>query len=258
MLLRPLPWKTAPITREARVPDGWRIYVVGDIHGQAELLRKLRQSITVELATSQAEKSLTVFLGDYIDRGIDSKGVLDIVSAEPFPTPIVPLYGNHEAMLLSFLEQQDEDGRWLANGGLETLYSYGIDTSNVRYGQGIPKAASDLLKALPESHITFLQNLRLSFLAGDYFFCHAGIRPGVPLKQQRETDLLWIRGDFLKSGTRHEKVIVHGHTPVREPEIRSNRINIDTGAYISGRLTCLILEGASKRFLYADALRAGL
>jgi serine/threonine protein phosphatase 1 len=258
MSLRPFLWKTVPITWEARVPDGWRIYVVGDIHGQADLLRQLRQAITAELATSQAEKSLTIFLGDYIDRGADSKGVLDTMSAEPFPTPIVPLYGNHEAMLLSFLEQQDEDGRWLENGGLETLHSYGVDTSNVRYGQGIHKAANDLLEALPESHITFLRSLRLSFLAGDYFFCHAGIRPGVPLKQQRGTDLLWIRGDFLKSGIRHEKVIVHGHTPVREPEIRPNRINIDTGAYISGRLTCLILEGAEKRFLYADTLRAGL
>jgi serine/threonine protein phosphatase 1 len=152
-------------------------------------------------------------------------------------------------MLLAFLQENDRGGFWLRNGGLETLHSYGIDLSNTRYQKAISMAPADLANVLPESHTSFLLSLRLTFTVGDYFFCHAGVRPGIPLQNQRKEDLLWIRGEFLKSNLLHEKVIVHGHTPVREPEIKPNRINVDTGAYMSGILTCLVLEGSTQRFI---------
>jgi serine/threonine protein phosphatase 1 len=156
-------------------------------------------------------------------------------------------------MLLAFLRGADEDGLWIENGGLETLHSYGVNTSNVLCRKDKKRAAADLLSTLPDAHTSFLLNLQLTCVVGDYFFCHAGIRPGIPLQNQQEDDLLWIREEFLNSSLQYEKVIVHGHTPVRVAEIRPNRINVDTGAYMTGVLSCLILEGATRRFLTVDS-----
>ncbi len=158
--------------------------------------------------------------------------------------------------MLGFLSGEGRDPVWIVNGGLETLHSYGVDVSQVRAGGGFDEAAEALRTVLPPEHGRLLAGLEMSLTSGDYFFCHAGIRPGVPFERQVEGDLLWIREEFLSARKPFGKVVVHGHTPTQEPEVLPHRINVDTGAYISGRLTCVVLEGASKRFLVAD--RAGI
>jgi serine/threonine protein phosphatase 1 len=235
-----------------RAPPGMRIYAVGDIHGRFDLLTQLVSLIETDLRTHSITRALIVFLGDYIDRGPDSKGVLEVLSSSHFPAPTIHLRGNHEAMLLAFLSRKQLGHLWLHSGGIQTLRSYGIDVSRLGTEHGMNEAASQLEAALPRPHRVLLESLPLYFSAGDYLFCHAGIRPGISYEQQREEDLLWVREEFLKSRKRHQKFIVHGHTPTPEPEIRTNRINIDTGAYMSGRLTCLALEDASARFIVAD------
>jgi serine/threonine protein phosphatase 1 len=231
-----------------RVPEGARIYAIGDIHGRADLLTEVMELIAADLQRQMPETAATVLLGDYVDRGPDSKGVLDVLAADQFPTVIMPLMGNHEAMLLSFLADPGT-GLWAKNGGVETVHSYGVDARPFRGGRALEETARALREAMPAEHVQFLRSLRISYSIGDYFFCHAGVRPGVPLEQQAEHDLLWIREAFLSNEKSYGKVVVHGHTPGMEPEIHPNRINIDTGAYVSGRLTCLVLEGSTQRFL---------
>jgi serine/threonine protein phosphatase 1 len=205
--------------------------------------------ISDDLERSPAKKTLSVLLGDYVDRGPESRFVLDILCAEIFPTAVVALRGNHETMLLSFLREPATGGLWRANGGVETLHSYGLDVAGFRRGRDFEKIAEQFRSEFPPSHLDFMREARLATTIGDYFFCHAGIRPKVPLDQQREEDLLWIREEFITSERNHGKLVVHGHTPVLEPEVRHNRINVDTGAYVSGRLTALVLEAATRRFL---------
>jgi serine/threonine protein phosphatase 1 len=168
---------------------------------------------------------------------------LERLVASAFPTPIISLLGNHETMLLNFLEDASGLQRWRSLGGLETLYSYGVDVREAMTGRGFEAAQYSLLRAFPDEHRQFLLQLPRSVTCGDYFFCHAGVRPGVPLDQQDPDDLIWIRDEFLTSDMDHGKVIVHGHTPVPQPDVRSNRINLDTGAFATGRLTCLRLLG---------------
>jgi serine/threonine protein phosphatase 1 len=138
---------------------------------------------------------------------------------------------------------------WKSFGGLETLISYGVVPPTIADHQQQRELAEAFAHALPNSHRQFLFNLSPSFTSGDYFFAHAGARPGIPLSRQKEQDLLWIREDFLAHKKSFGKIVIHGHTPVIEPDIRPNRINIDTGAYATGRLTCLMLEGEEMRFI---------
>ncbi len=229
--------------------DGLRIYCMGDIHGRADLLAQVRDEIARDLAQRPIAESLTICLGDYVDRGPDSAGVLDLLAAQPFPTRLIPLRGNHEVMMQAFFREPAELGAWRRFGGLETLASYGVATEEAAMGRGYEAARQSLLRRLPESHRALLEKLELSVTVDDYFFCHAGVRPGIPLKRQAERDLLWIRHDFLSWRGDFGKIVVHGHTPVPKAEILPNRISIDTGAFSSGRLTCLVLEGRSTFFL---------
>jgi serine/threonine protein phosphatase 1 len=198
---------------------------------------------------------VTVLVGDYVDRGASSNAVIDRLAGDRFPTPIRALRGNHEEMMLEFLRDAEALDRWRRLGGLETLHAYGVDVAPPLRGEGFENAKDALSKALPDAHLRFLQQTELSLELGDFFFCHAGVRPDVPLRDQSAADLLWIRDPFLRHERPHEKIIVHGHTPVARPDIRSNRINIDTGAYATSLLTCLVLEGADKRFLFAGDRR---
>jgi serine/threonine protein phosphatase 1 len=225
-----------------RVPEGIRIYAIGDIHGRADLLDAVFERIDADLAKNPNFLSIEVFLGDYIDRGPASREVLDrlVVRKRTFRT--IFLKGNHETYLTSFPTNPPILGDWQRLGGLETLMSYGIAPSMNADTAEQTRLAAAVDQALPQSHRRFLGDLKTSFTCGDFFFVHAGIRPGIPLTKQREEDLLWIRQDFLMSEDDFSKIIVHGHTPVLRPEIRPNRINIDTGAYATGRLTCLKLE----------------
>ncbi len=234
----------------ARIPPGLRIYAIGDIHGCAALLNRMHASIGVELAASPATAAIVVYLGDYVDRGPDSKGVLDMLS-QPGPPGIQRIFlkGNHEDMVLGVLQDPDQVKSWSRLGGFETLLSYGLDPRGVLKRGGFPALVENFAAEMPPAHVRFLSDLETSFSAGDYFFCHAGVRPGVPLALQDPHDLMWIRHDFLRSEADHGKIIVHGHTAVEEPDVRPNRINVDTGAYATGCLTALVLEGASRRFL---------
>jgi len=229
-----------------RVPEGTRVYAIGDIHGRADLLDRLHALIEADFRANPVSEVRLVYLGDYVDRGPDSAGVIERLITGPLIGEAKLLSGNHEQMLLHFLEDEASGVAWWQLGGLETLRSYGAIDGRMRPETGL---AQELKSKLPAEHLTFIQGLEKTATFGDYFFCHAGVRPGVPLESQREDDLLSIRGEFLSSTADFGKVVVHGHTPVAEPEFKSNRINIDTGAYSTGRLTCLVLEGTERRLL---------
>jgi serine/threonine protein phosphatase 1 len=234
----------APFSLE---PD--RLYVIGDIHGRSDLLDRMITAISRDLEDHPVQTSLTVTLGDYIDRGPDSRGVIERLMRNPFPTPLVALKGNHESLFETFLADPSIADQWRRLGGLETLHSYGVPVASVMMGKNFAQAAEDLRAAVPQAHLEFLKSLWTSLPVGKYFLCHAGVRPGVPLDRQNEEDLLWIREDFLASRADFGKVVVHGHTPTEAPEVLPNRINIDTGAFMTGRLTCAVLDKGRPRFL---------
>ena len=192
---------------------------------------------------------LTVTLGDYIDRGPDSRGVIDRLLSNPFPGTYIPLKGNHEDLLETFLVDPASGSYWIHLGGLETLRSFGISVRRGMVEKDYDQMAKQLQAALSPAQTKFLASLKMSLTVGQYFLCHAGVRPGIPLSQQRGDDLLWIRDEFLGSQADFGKVVVHGHTPVVKPESLPNRINIDTGAFATGRLTCVVLDGDQRQFL---------
>lgn len=235
------------------VPRHTRVYAVGDIHGRADLLRDL-QAMILEDATGYDEfRKVIVYIGDYVDRGLQSREVIELLLDSPLPGfEVVYLKGNHEALMLDFLEDVKSGPGWLEIGGSATLFSYGVSMSDqLPLAKRLAEAQSELKRQLPERHLHFLYNLSLQHSEGDYLFVHAGIRPRKPLDGQTEQDLLWIRGEFLESVVDHGKMVVHGHSITWEPEVRSNRIGIDTGAFASGVLTCLILNGTDHKFLQA-------
>ena len=241
----------------AALPAGERIYAVGDIHGRLDLLDQLATLISRDLKTAPAATT-TIFLGDYIDRGKESAGVVERLSRSDFPTPFIALRGNHEEIALEFLQNDSVLESWRKYGGLETLHSYGVDVGDAMRGRGYDRAQQALAERIPASHLRFLQETRMSWSCGDYFFAHAGVRPGVALERQRPEDLLWIRDAFLRSDGDFGKIVVHGHTPVAAPAIHSNRINIDTGAFATSMLTALALEGSTRRFLTTQGAGARL
>ncbi len=232
-----------------RVADGMRIYAVGDVHGRADLLEPLLERIDVDLAAHPIEQSIQVFLGDYIDRGAYSREVVDQLIKRRRQHSMVYLTGNHENYAAEFLNNPTVWPDWKAIGGVNTLLSYDITPSSRSDPREPQELSIALGEALPDDHRRFFQSLALSFTCGDFFFAHAGVRPGIPLELHRQADLLWIREDFLLHEENYDKVVVHGHSPAKEPDIRPNRINIDTGAYATGRLTCLVLEGDQMRFI---------
>jgi serine/threonine protein phosphatase 1 len=231
------------------VPEGTRIYAIGDIHGRLDLLDSVLARIGMDRATQPPSNAICVFLGDYIDRGPDSRRVLDRLVEYRANQPIVCLMGNHEVFLREFLKNPDVLPVWSRCGGIETLWSYGLTAKIEQDEQSQRDLASELDRIFPSSHREFLNSLKQYFICGDFFFVHAGVRPGICLTEQSEDDLLWIREDFLLSEASFGKMVVHGHTPVPEPDVRPNRINIDTGAYATGRLTCLVLETDKIRFI---------
>jgi serine/threonine protein phosphatase 1 len=175
--------------------------------------------------------------------------VLERLAANPFPTPYVALKGNHEIFMEAFLADPALGPQWRDFGGLETLASYGVPVGRLMMGRNYDEAALALRAALPAAHMDFMQTLKTSHSHGRYFLCHAGVRPGVPLDRQDDHDLLWIRGEFLDSDVDFGKIVIHGHTPVERPEVKANRINIDTGAFATGQLTCVALNEGGHRFL---------
>ena len=246
-------WQFLSSTRIRRqppqLPEGLRIYVVGDIHGRADLLAQVFSRIDADLAQYPAARAIEVFLGDYVDRGPESRQVIDLLMKRGQSREAVFLKGNHETFIFEFLQNPASLDAWRQYGGFATLLSYGLMPSMKADAAEQQELAAAFELLLPSTHRTFLTSLKSSFTCGDFFFTHAGVKPGIPLDQQREEDLLWIREDFLLCEDDFGKFVIHGHTPVREPDIRHNRLNIDTGAFATGRLTCLVLEGRTAAVL---------
>lgn len=249
-------WLRAPQTppeRIARTPAGVVVYAVGDIHGCLKPLRQLLALIREDAARSGLEPIL-IFLGDYIDRGPDSKGVVDELiwlSRDSFAR-VSLLRGNHDDALLRFIEDPIESAAWLDHGGGVTLQSYDVTPPATRGDpDALKQAARDLSAALPPSHLEFFQSLGGIATIGDYVFVHAGLRPGVSIEEQTSHDILWIRSEFLNSKVEFPKVVVHGHTPVEVPYRDRRRIGVDTGAYATGVLTAVRLRDDSCSFLQA-------
>ena len=231
----------------ASAPADTRIYAVGDIHGRADLLSEITGRIDDDIRRRPVAHTVEVYLGDYVDRGPHSKTVIDLLTVRLVANRAVCLRGNHEAVMEGFLQDPAILQYWLPLGGMQTLASYGIELHDDA------ETALDLHRrfrdAFPRAHELFMQCLRNQFSCGDFLFVHAGIRPDVPIEQQNVNDLIWIRDEFLESTRNHERFIVHGHTPVPHPDIKHNRINIDTGAWRTGTLTCIAIEGSTILFL---------
>jgi serine/threonine protein phosphatase 1 len=243
-ILSALSGKRAP----AAVPQGMRVYAVGDIHGCASQLDDLTAMILADNQSSGLDTQL-VFLGDYLDRGPDSKGVVARLLAPPEGYRSTHLMGNHDQALLDFLDDPIVYRSWRAFGAPETLMSYGVRPPRFDDEAEFAAARDQLAQAMPADHLDFLRNLPLSTRIGDYFFVHAGVRPGIALAEQIAADMLWIRDEFLQSQYDFGSVIVHGHTPIERLVRHTNRINVDSGAYATGRLTAAVLEGQACRFL---------
>lgn len=237
-------------------PAGTAIYVIGDIHGRYDLLERIQQGISADAAMRRAPRTLIVYLGDYLSRGKESHRVVARVAAwRPAAggaVEVVALKGNHEDLALRFLQGDLGAGRdWFDHGGLDALAAYGIDAGpeEWRGDEGIQMLRRRFANAFPARDLEFLSSLRSSHREGDYYFAHAGVRPGVPLEAQAAGDLMWIRTRFLNSDVDHGAIVVHGHSISAVPDMRRNRIGIDTGAYDSGVLTCLVLDGVEQALL---------
>ena len=233
---------------EAETPAGMRIYAIGDVHGTDRLLAEAHAKIDADLAARSVADYRIVHVGDYVDRGPDSAAVIERLARLKESDPrVICLLGNHDELMRAFLADPERGGHdWLMNGARATLRSYGIDAAGGSSADEFRGLGDQLNVALPDHHRAFLGNLDLSARFGDFFFCHAGVRPGVPLDEQTLEDLIWIREPFLSCGDPFDRLIVHGHTPVMtgKPDVRRNRINIDTGAVYGGPLTAAVFKEA--------------
>lgn len=231
--------------RNPALPAGLRIYAVGDIHGRLDLLNELLARIDGDIASRPAIRPVFVFLGDYVDRGPSSRETIDRLVEHAETSECVFLKGNHEQIAISCLRDRALFDHWMRLGGVETLLSYGVSPKGFSDEGQIVRLQAAFHDALPQAHFRFFRDLQNSFVCGDFFFAHAGVKPNVQLSDQKESDLLWIRQEFLSSSEDFGKIVVHGHTPTREVEVAPNRINIDTGAFATGRLTCLVIDESS-------------
>jgi serine/threonine protein phosphatase 1 len=272
--------RPVPLPFSARPPAGSVIYAVGDIHGRADLCDRLHRTILEDAAARTSARRVVVYLGDYLGRGPEARRVIDTLLANPLPGfESVYLRGNHEDQFLRMLDGDVEAGRHqLTYGGRQTLASYGISSPqdvgvsdqiealrhrDIAAGWGdlasgvsdreIVELQQEMARRLPPDHVDFLRALHVSHREGDYFFVHAGIRPGTPVAEQAPRDMMWIRKRFLESDDDFGVVVVHGHTVFEEPVVRHNRIGIDTGAYATGRLTAAVFEKDTCTFLQASA-----
>ncbi|TIV79069.1 MAG: serine/threonine protein phosphatase [Mesorhizobium sp.] len=239
---------------DARGPDGVRLYAIGDVHGRLDLLAAMHRRIESELVYAHASDWRIIHLGDYVDRGPDSRSVIDfLIEARKRDPRNIMLAGNHDIGMLEFLADAEPDGLFMNYGGVQTAQSYGVDLVRDAHWYGkagaVARGHAALVKAVPRSHVDFLQSLTFSASFGDFFFCHAGIRPSVPLDHQNQQDLIWIRDAFHDHPGLFSKVIVHGHTPVPEAEVKANRVNVDTFAWKSGTLSALAVNGGDKQII---------
>lgn len=240
-----------------RTPPDTVIYAIGDIHGRSDLLTAIHALIAADASRREAPRKLVIYLGDYVSRGVDSRQVVDRVRdwlPEGFER--IALKGNHEDLLLRFLDGELDAGRhWFDYDGLDALGHYGVTIPDrqARDDASVAFLRDGFAAVLPQTHLNFFRSLPASHRAGDYCFVHGGLRPGVALTEQTDHDFMWIRKPFLESDADHGAVVVHGHSVSTHPVVRHNRIGIDTAAYRSGVLTCLVLEGTTRDFLQTRA-----
>lgn len=257
------PRAAAPVShRVIAAPEGLCLYAIGDIHGRHDLLERLVQMIEADAAgLADGVKAQIIFLGDYIDRGLKSKDVIDFLTSGAVDRfDPVYLMGNHEEALLRFYEDASFGAQWARYGGAETLYSYSLVPPNQRASLNSHtemaaardawiKVWNDFRSRLPAEHLAFFQSLKPYHIAGDYMFVHAGLRPGVSLERQTMRDMLWIREEFLDDPDDFPKLIVHGHTPMDTVHHDHRRLGLDTGAFLTGKLTAARLTGTDVAFL---------
>ena len=232
------------------IPEGQRVYAVGDVHGRLDLLRQMIVRIEQDDAMRDPAETTVIMLGDLVDRGADSAGVIAIAREWARRRRVRILMGNHEEMMLAGFAREEILRHFLRHGGKETLLSYGMKIEF--YNRATLEDVRDAMPALiPEEDIAFVAAMEDSITIGDYLFVHAGIRPGIPLEHQHRTDLRWIRGEFIEDRSPRDFVVVHGHTITEEPVVLPMRIGHDTGAFFSGRLTAIGLEGSARWLLTA-------
>lgn len=243
--------RTAPLDHANSLPPGMRIYAIGDVHGRLDCLSRIEDSIARhEAMLGDGQDAHVIFLGDYIDRGPSSRGVIEALVPRTFAgLSARHLLGNHEDAMLHFLASPRDGSDWLHFGGTATLASYGVGTAASITPAQLPAVAKRLQERLPEAHIAFLRELELTILLGGFLFVHAGIRPGIALAKQTRRDLLNIRDPFLGADRPLPWRVVHGHTIVEAAEITPTRISLDTGAYATGRLSCAVIEGRNVAIL---------
>ncbi len=234
------------------IPEGQRVYAVGDIHGMIEQFEALVEAIERDDAACGPAETTVVLLGDLVDRGPGSAAVISLAREWSQRRKVRILAGNHEEMFLRSFDEPEMFKHFLRHGGRETILSYGV--SRYQFAQTSLEEAQALMQAIvPLQDRAFLEGFEDMIAIGDYVFVHAGIDPRVPLEEQKQHDLRWIREPFLSHADPHERVVVHGHTIRDDPDDCGNRIGIDTGAFMSGRLTALVLEGTTRRYIEAAA-----
>jgi len=236
---------------DAHGPQGVRLYAIGDVHGRLDLLERMHGAIREEVERDKPADWRVIHLGDYVDRGLQSRQVLDFLAeARATDSRMIMLAGNHDRGFVEFLAEPSIDSLFMQNGGIQTAASYGVPFDY--RSADLEHFHAALAKAVPAEHRDFIQSCDFSATFGDYFFCHAGIRPGIPLDRQDPDDLTWIRGEFLRYTDLHPKIVVHGHTITTEPEVLANRVNIDTGACYSGILTAFAVDGPDRRLIMVE------
>lgn len=237
-----------------QLPEGVLVYAIGDIHGRMDLLTLLMDKIEADLANRGGYHcAYLVPLGDYIDRGRDSALVVDYFAQfQHRILKLVPLMGNHEILMQQFIQEPETGPMWFSVGGLAALQSYGVHAEQNASIKQLRETALDFERAIPAHHKTFLNDLQIFWQCGDYYFVHAGIRPSIPLHEQKRRDLVGIRSDFTSSDKNHGVCVVHGHTGVDAVHIAPNRIALDTGAFVTGRLSAMAFQGAEQTILCSD------
>lgn len=236
------------------VPLGVAVWAIGDVHGRLDLLEPLTRAILADAEATPVSRKLVIFLGDYVDRGPESGAVLRFLVSLQAHSGVEWrfLKGNHEETMLQFLKDPSVGPQWCEYGGDATLRSYGLSLPNLKHKtEAWARLSADLDHGVEAETRLFLENLELSITVGDYFFVHAGARPGQALDRQSSEDLMWIRRTFLDSEVEFERVVVHGHTPTAEVYADRRRLGIDTKAYSSGVLTCLRLIGQERSLVRA-------
>ncbi len=229
----------------AAIPPGERVYAIGDVHGRADLFEALIEAIDADDADRDPAETVIVLLGDLVDRGPDSAGVLTMARGWANGRQVRALMGNHEEMFLDAFDSEEVLRHFLRYGGRETLLSYPIDPETYS-AASLAETQALMRDHIPQEDIAFMRSMEEMIAIGDYLFVHAGIRPDVPLAEQKAGDLRWIREPFITHKASFGPVVVHGHTIYEKPQLAANRIGIDTGAYRSGRLTALGLEGTNR------------